>query len=337
MRVGLTGATGFVGGHTLVALMKAGHEPVALVRSADKLSAVAAMHGVAVPRHHVGDVTNAVSVQAWLNDCEAVIHAAAVAHISRKHRRVIEQTNVAATRLVVGGAADRGLDPIVHVSSNSALHPPPGGRYTPDSPLSPAPVGVYARSKVESERIARQLQIDGHPVTIVWPGGIYGPDDVGLSVTAAGTVRLMQARTLPITSGGNLIVDVRDVATVLAACIEPHTGPRRFGAFGHFLNWSDMAALVDDVAGSKLRTPKIPGGLMRTLAVTGDLVERLGFEATLDRASANFMTTLVPGDSSGTAQALGLEWRPAAETMRDSIRWLVEAGHLKPKYAPLLA
>jgi dihydroflavonol-4-reductase len=71
-----------------------------------------------------------------------------------------------------------GLDPVVHVSSYTALLPPqtPGAVLTPDSPVT-RPVGTYARSKAESEQVARRYQEEGAPVVIVYPGGVIGPDD----------------------------------------------------------------------------------------------------------------------------------------------------------------
>ena len=40
MKVMVTGATGYIGGHTTAALVAAGHEVVALVRSVERLEAM---------------------------------------------------------------------------------------------------------------------------------------------------------------------------------------------------------------------------------------------------------------------------------------------------------
>ena len=36
---------------------------------------------------------------------------------------------------------------------------------------------TYGRSKAEGERYARGLQADGAPLVVVYPAGVYGPDD----------------------------------------------------------------------------------------------------------------------------------------------------------------
>ena len=337
MRVGVTGATGFTGGHTLRALVDAGHTPKALVRSNDKLTEVCRIHGIDEVDATEGTIVDPDAVGAFLADCDAVVHTAAVAFIGAKHRAHIEQTNVPGTITVLGQAAALGLDPIVHLSSTAALHPPPGGHYLPDNPLTPSPVGPYATSKVTAERFARELQDQGHPVVIVWPSGITGPDDAGLSVAAEGIARLLRQPFLPLPkSGGNLMHDVRDLATVLACIIEPQRGPRRYGVFGHFIPWDDMGGFLAEVTGSELTVRRLPDSFFLAMGRVGDLMSHVGVQLPLDHAAARFMTELVPGDDSATRAEFGLEWRSAEETFSDLLRWLVAAGHLDASKAPAL-
>jgi len=57
-----------------------------------------------------------------------------------------------------------GLDPVVHVSSYTALLPPqpPDAVLTPDSPVT-RPAGAYSRSKAESDQVARRYREQGAP------------------------------------------------------------------------------------------------------------------------------------------------------------------------------
>ena len=49
------------------------------------------------------------------------------------------------------------------------------------------------------------------------------------------------------------------------------------------------------------------------------------------------MTEMVPTDDQPALDALGLQLRPVDETLRDTLRWLVEAGHLPADNAGKLA
>ena len=63
MRVLVTGGTGFIGSHTTVALLEAGHEVCLLVRDPAKLDRVFGARGLAVPDHRLGDIGAAASVR----------------------------------------------------------------------------------------------------------------------------------------------------------------------------------------------------------------------------------------------------------------------------------
>ena len=249
MRVAVTGGTGFTGGHTLKKLIDAGHEPVALVRSAEKLERVAELHQIPQISHVIGDVSDIHAISSLLEGCDAAMHIAAVTGTQIRKIPSLKATNIEGTRIVLEEAAKRQMDPIVYVSSQSTLHPPPEDHYIANGPLSDDPIGVYAQSKVEGERYARDLQARGYPVVIVWPSGIVGPNDVGISVAASGIARLLSVPIHPLPkTGGILMHDVRDLAEVLARCVESGRGPRHYGVFGHFYNWDETRTLLHDLS-----------------------------------------------------------------------------------------
>ncbi|MDH3994715.1 MAG: NAD(P)H-binding protein, partial [Gammaproteobacteria bacterium] len=70
MRVMITGGTGFIGYHTTMALLDAGHEVSLLVRSVDKMHA---MYGPDLIEHYtVGDIVDQKSVQQAMQGCDAL-------------------------------------------------------------------------------------------------------------------------------------------------------------------------------------------------------------------------------------------------------------------------
>src|SRR5262245_60615723 len=73
MRIFVTGASGFIGGHVTERLIVAGHEVVALARSARSKEAVERLGAEAAP----GEL-GAVPVES-LGGCDAVVHCAAYA------------------------------------------------------------------------------------------------------------------------------------------------------------------------------------------------------------------------------------------------------------------
>jgi nucleoside-diphosphate-sugar epimerase len=160
VRVLVTGGTGFVGSHTVAALAAHGHDIRLLVRSPDRIAPALQPLGLdASVDYVVGDVTDRDSVERALDNCDAVIHAAAVYALDSRAYAEITRTNLRATETVLDAAVRKGCDPIVHVSSFVALAQR-RATVTADSPLSRAG-GDYVQSKVASEAVARGLQDAG--------------------------------------------------------------------------------------------------------------------------------------------------------------------------------
>ena len=114
MRVAITGATGFTGGHTLKELVASGHEPVAFVRSRSKLDAVIKLHKLPNIEYVEGDITSRESLRPLLKDCDAVIHTAAVAATGKKAVPLIKKVNAVGSRNVLELSTEAHLS-LIHI------------------------------------------------------------------------------------------------------------------------------------------------------------------------------------------------------------------------------
>ncbi|MER5645929.1 NAD-dependent epimerase/dehydratase family protein [Streptosporangium sp. NPDC002524] len=336
MRVLVTGASGFVGSHAVAALLADGHEPLLLIRNPEKTREVLASVGVtgSIPLRKA-DIRDAAAVREALEQCDAVIHAAAeIGVIGRAED--LNGTNVAGVKNVLGQAVELGLDPIVHISSVGVFVPPAGPVITTESPLS-TPRNGYGRSKISAERYARRLQEQGMPITIVYPAGVTGPHQPSLDAMVEG-LRAGLEQGWPITEGGANIVDVRDLAVVLARCLEPGRGPRRFMLGGHYLTWAQLADVCDEVTGNRCRRFRIHRSVLRGAAAVGDVMKLIKeIDYPLTRDAVEMMVTMVRTYDTPTLEALGVSLRPVQETIADSLRWLAQEGHLTTGKAGRLA
>jgi dihydroflavonol-4-reductase len=328
MRVLVTGGTGFVGSHSVAALVSQGHQVRLLVRSRDRVASSLSPLAVEGVESVQGDVTTPQSVAEAMAGCDAVLHAAAVYSVDPRAAARIRATNVRATEIVLGTAVRMGLDPVVHVSSYVALLPPAprGAVLTPDSPV-PRPRGDYCRSKAESDQVARRHQEQGAPVVIVYPGGVIGPDDPYLGDSNRAIAAF--AKSGAAIRGGGPFVDVRDVAAVHAAVMEPGRGARRYMITGHYVAMPDLIAAVQEITGRRSRIVTMPASLALAAGRTADLMQRLMPGRLPFSYEAVWISALQPRcDDSRTASELGITPRDLRVTLADTLRWLADQGHL---------
>ena len=329
MRVMVTGATGFVGAWTTKALVDAGHEVRALVRSPDRLDRNLEPIGVEVTDYVVGDMTDAPVVRRAVAGCDAVLHAAAFVSTSRRHAPAMLEANPRGAQLVLGAGLDAGCDPVVHVSSVSALFRPGLDRLHADLPVADAET-AYGRSKATAETVARSLQAEGAPVTITYPGGVLGPgagDAFGES--AAGLALLLRIRVSP-RAAHFPIVDVRDVAAVHAAAMVPGRGPRRYLCGGKAVPIPELAAILNDITGCRFAAAPVPGRVMRAVGSAADgLTAVVPFHTPITHEAMVVLTQLPPTDDRPAVDELGVHFRPPRDTLADTIASLCEAGRLR--------
>jgi nucleoside-diphosphate-sugar epimerase len=184
VRVLVTGATGFTGGHLALTLARRGVEVRALVRNAATSTSLEAS-GIELS---IGDLRDPVSFSRAAEGVEVVYNIAAVYRQAGVSTDTYHTVNAGAVGHLVEAAHRGGARRVVHCSTvgvhGDVEHPPANE----DAPLQPG--DIYQVSKLEGERLAREKGRQlGIEVTIARPSGIYGPGDRRLLKLFRGVAR----------------------------------------------------------------------------------------------------------------------------------------------------
>ncbi len=166
MKVFVTGATGFIGGHLVQRLAKTDHKTVCLVRDPDRADKIKASGATLVK----GDVTNKKSVLEGMKGCDWVFNLANMYTLWLPDKRAYHEINVEGTRNVIEAALENGISRVVHVSTYAMVN---------EQPPVVAPQGTeYARTKYAGDLVAWGLhKKNGLPLVVIYPGGVLGKGD----------------------------------------------------------------------------------------------------------------------------------------------------------------
>lgn len=161
------------------------------------------------------DVTDSASLEPALTGVDYVIHAAASMHGSFGEQM---EVNAAGTATLGQACLAAGVKRLVHISSIAVYGFDLKGDITEDTPVAPSGLD-YSRSKAAAEEAVRGAEARGLSISIVRPGGIFGPE-AGLW-TAGFFMRSRRKPVLFVGKGGGrmpvvFVADVVDLAYLVA-------------------------------------------------------------------------------------------------------------------------
>jgi dihydroflavonol-4-reductase len=255
----VTGATGFVGGHLIDALVEHGWRIRALVRD-ERRAAGLLSRGVELRGGRLEDPT---SLRDAVDGVDTVFHLAAVT--AARSAEEYDRANADGTRNLVAACASAGSKPrrLVYLSSYAAAGPArPGSRRRLDEP--PAPLTAYGRTKLQGEREAGAAAAAGTEVVVVRAPVVYGPGDRALLPF----FRLVRMGIAPAPGGSGRrlhLVFAPDLALALVRAADAPTGTYAVAEPVDHL-WDDVARTIANALGSKGRRLPIPSGLVRLAA-----------------------------------------------------------------------
>ncbi len=332
MNVLVTGGTGFVGSHVARQLLGGSHAVRLLVRDEAKAGRYFRALGEGMPALATGDITDAASVRRALAGCDAVVHAAAATPMGSTTAQ-LRAVNVGGTRNVVDAAVAAGIGRIVCLSSITAIFDPDGRKVTPEAAPSPSRM-PYGQSKFDAEVYLRELQARGEPIAIVYPGGVIGPDDPGFSDSCKAVKHRIENGFRIFGEGGMQYIDVRDLAAFICSLVS-QGGSGRFLLPGVYSTWTEQADIIEAVSGCHLQRIPAQGWKLRLLGQLLDIARKFRPIDTPVSAETMRYATLWPNiANSDELEKRGLRLRDARDTFDDTLRWMVQAGHLDAALCP---
>lgn len=207
MRIFVTGASGFVGGHFTEAFSKE-HEVLALARS-EKSAAAVARFGARPVRGELGGVR-----AEDLAGVDAIVHAAAFVE-EWGTREQFWQANVEGTAQLLSAARAAGVRRFVHVGTEAALFD--GRDLVNVDEARPYPARqryLYSETKAEGERRVLAASGEGMTALSIRPRFVWGPRDT--SVLPA-VLRMAKAGSFAWIDGGRQVTSTTHVANLVHA------------------------------------------------------------------------------------------------------------------------
>lgn len=337
MKYIITGGAGYVGSVLAHELEKRNYPLKILVRPGENYSHLADLKAEII----TGDILDADFLNTFIEPGSVVFHLAGIVDITASKADLLYLVNVEGFKNVVDTCIRKKVKRLVYTSSVHTILPKKAKelmREPVDFPIDKL-VGDYAKSKAEATKYLLEKTKNGEiDAVIVYPSGIIGPYDYGISHFGQVVLDYINRKLTAIVKGGYDFVDVRDVADgIIKAFLYGRSG-EGYILSGHYVSVKELFQILNEKLGRK----RLPGELaLWFLKIVAPLAE-LHYKIRKKKPIFNSYTLYTLNinsnfDNSKARTELGYNPRSVRESLFDMVDWFFENKRdlIKPKFLAL--
>ena len=329
MRVGITGANGFIGNHLTRYLNSLGHETIAFLQRGTSEST---LQGQA-SQIYWGDITRPETLTPFLKHCDTVFHLAGLNTYWTRNPGIFHEVNYDGTRNVAEACLAHGIKKLVHVSSCITL----GASGDPVARNENAEFNLdgcrflYAETKKAGEDVIKGMIRDkGLPAVIVNPTSAIGEMDFGPTPIGKPIADICRGMWPAYVAGGACFIDVHDVVRGLWLAMEKGRIGEQYLLAGDNLSNKEFMTKVALLAGKKRPKVRVPRPVLKTVAHLGEwYADNVSYRhPPLTVGMTSVIGKFLYFDGSKARDHLGFEAQPCDGAIQRCIEWFRETGRL---------
>jgi dihydroflavonol-4-reductase len=327
VRVFITGATGFIGGHVARQYAAQGAMLRLLTRHASRLDSLSGIDAEMVK----GDLREPERLRSALTGCDALVHVAADYRLWVPEPKEMYAANVDGTRELFKLAREVGIRRVVYTSSVATMgFKADGTIVNEETPVTLADmIGHYKRSKFLGELEAIQAAKAGQHVMILNPTTPIGAGDAKPTPTGRIIVDFLNKKFPAYVDTGLNLVDVDEVARMHVVALDRGTPGERYILGGENLTLKQILDRMSAITGLPSPTMKVPHAVAMAFAffdetLTGKL---RGKEPRATVEAVRMGKKMMFASSNKAEQELGFKILPVYPALRSAIDWFVAHGY----------
>jgi dihydroflavonol-4-reductase len=330
MKVFITGATGFVGGHVARAYAAEGASMRLLTRSSSNLSGIEGIAAETV----VGDLRQPEALRSALSGCDVLVHVAADYRLWVRDPEEMYAANVYGTRELLKLAREVGVSRVVYTSSVATMGFKTDATIVDEAtPVSLANmIGHYKRSKFLAEQEAISAARAGQHVMILNPTTPIGPGDAKPTPTGRILVDFLNRNFPAYVDTGLNLVDVTEVARMHVAALLRGTPGERYILGGENLTLKQILDRLSTMTGLPSPTMKVPHAVAMVFAFYDENFngKLRGKEPRATVEAVRMGRKMMFATSAKSERELGFCILPVYPALRAAVDWFLANGYAPP-------